>query len=150
MGCLSPPPPWWLGQGQSQAAQQTLGGAALAWGAGVEDALDRGLDGARQARVDTAPGRRETNRGPSAVGLVDVSRDQPGGFQPAEDPRHGTGIDVERRRECPGRDVRGASDDPDGQSLRSRDAEVGTHPLRGPLQAVIDEPQQTHEREDGW
>ncbi len=110
--------------------------------------MDGCLHRAGMAAIDRSAVRRQAQVGFTTITLATAARNDPSVLQTTEDPRQGARVQLEDRRELPGRCSRTTPEDPHNQALRPGDPQFGFHPLGSCLESVTDAPDQTHELED--
>jgi hypothetical protein len=108
---------------------------------------DSGLYGSFGRDVESSAFAGQPQQRTARIAAIGSTSEQPTSLEPREDTREGARMNVQQPCEVARRQSREPPDDPQDQSLRSRDAQGAVHLLRGPLQGLIDRPDQTHEVE---
>ena len=106
------------------------------------------LDGARSRRVGAASLRRELEERAPRVRGVGAPDHEPALLEPLQHAGERARVDVQELGHLAGGDAGEASDHPDDEALRARDAEPRLHPLGRGLQRVIERPERPQEVED--
>jgi len=110
-----------------------------------ERAADRRFDGSPPLSIDSRPARRELESRTPAVRGVDLALDRRVFLEPCKHACERARVHVERDCDLASRAARLLTDDPDDESLRTRDAECSRHSLRSHVERVCQVPQPLHE-----
>jgi hypothetical protein len=114
----------------------------------VEQAPYGRLNGPRTARVDRLALRRQGQEDPTAIAGISPPPKDSQGHETDQEPRHGTGVQVQGAGQLTRRQAGSPSDDSDDQPLRAGHAEAPHHASGHSLQSVIHGPHHAKELED--